>query len=340
LQYAVGRIHFDTLDEYARYARSVVEAESGAVVLPRRATFFGVRNPDDFATKLSAEQLIKPLADWAVTDQPGWSITTVEGDAATKARLGRLLGGPETPALLFTASHGMGFELGDAQQLSRQGALLCQDWPGPRHWGKRPIPADFFFAAEDVGPDARLLGLLTFDFACYGAGTPQFDDFAVAQIRRDQGALAAHVLNRREPIAPSAFVAQLPRCLLGHPKGGALAVVGHVERAWGDSFFLDGAGAQTQTFQAALKRLLEGYPIGAALEYFNQRAGETAFALSRELEDIKFGKVVTESVADGLADLWTAHSDARNYAIVVDPAVRLAVGEMAGETGPTAAPSY
>src|SRR5262249_12796854 len=138
-----------------------------------------------------------------------------------------------------------------------QGALLCQDWPGPLQWPKgKAIPPELYFSADDVETGSNVLGLVSFHFACYGGGTPRLDDFAHVDFA-SQAAV----------IAPHAFVANLPRRLLGHERGGALAVVGHVERSWGYSFRWGGAGRQLRCFQDALKILMQGKPAGYALEF-------------------------------------------------------------------------
>ena len=310
VQYAVGRIHFDKLAEYAQYAHSVVAVEQGRVALPRQATFFGVRNADDPATNLSADYLVKPLAEKISQGQPTWAVQTLLSEQASKEQLAQLLGGAQTPALLFTASHGMGFPKDDPRQLPHQGALLCQNWPGPQAW-QGAIPEKYYLAADDIGDNARLLGLLAFHFACYGAGTPRLDDFAHRAFKEPTA------------IAPHAFLANLPKRLLSHPKGGALAVVGHIERAWGYSFMWEKAGAQLAVFESTLELLMNGYPVGSATEFFNVRYAELSTEMGERLKDLKFNKKINELE---LAGIWTANNDARSYVIIGDPAVRLPVG--------------
>jgi hypothetical protein len=309
VQYAVGRIYFDTPEEYANYAKSVVNAEKEKLALDKKASFFGVANPDDPATNMSIEQLVGPLAKNMPGQTEGWAVESLLREQATKMNLSDLLSGDRVPALLFTASHGMGFPNGHDLQLSDQGALLCQDWPGPKQW-RKPVGKDFYFAADDLAADTNVHGLVVFVFACYGAGTPQMDDFSRIAFKK------------REAIASRNFIARLPQRLLGHPKGGALAFVGHVERAWGYSFVWGKAGMQLAVFESALKRMMDGYPVGYAFEYFNERYAELSTDLSSTLEEMEFGRRVEPME---LAGMWTANNDARNYVVIGDPFVKVMV---------------
>jgi len=316
VEYAVGRLHFDDLDGYRRYVTALVDYEEAAVA-PRdkAAVFFGTRHPFDGATQLSADLLVQPLAGsfqyggrFADT-VPGYQIhPPVLGQSATKAALSEILSGTgpvRRPALLFSATHGMGgWPPGHPDQRVRHGALLCQDWPGLGQ-----VSSAHYFAAADVPADARVHGLVACFFACYGAGTPQADTFW-------------HKPGEPPPIvAEEPFVAALPQRLLAHPEGGALAVIGHIERAWGYSFMARGKG-QLLPFQNAIGRILIGQPVGYAMKDFNEKYAALSANVSDVLEQMGFGKLVPDTQ---LARLWTERNDAQNYVVLGDPAAALKV---------------
>ncbi|HEV7506952.1 MAG TPA: hypothetical protein VGS07_18825 [Thermoanaerobaculia bacterium] len=315
IQYAVGRVAFDTPEEYARYAASVVAAESGKGGRERRIGFFSPRNPDDVAMELSSTLLVAPLIKRLglpskLTASRPWKIEKVLGDKARKHRLAEIYTGPNGPALVFTATHGMGFPLGDSLQRDHQGALLCGDWPGPVQW-QQAIGADLYFSADDVQADADVRGKIIFHFACHGVGTPVKLDF------REKG-------ERRRKLTRKPFVARLPQRVLAHPRGGALAVIGHVERAWPYSFLDKRDNTQIAAFESALRLLMAGFPVGAAMEGFNQRYAEISADLTRLLWRKAFHQSYSENK---IRELWTANNDARNYAVIGDPAVRVSVSQ-------------
>jgi hypothetical protein len=300
MQYAVGRIWFETIEEYKRYAQNVVAAEKSPKSGARSTAFFAPQHPEDAATELSATRLAAPLVRLAAEKRPDWTIHTAIGTDAMKDRLRGFLGGGETPDFLFTAGHGMVYANGHPRQLTHQGALMCQDWPGSHQWHER-IPPEFFFSGDDVN-GACLSGLISFHFACFSAGMPACSDFSP---------------QKRVQAAPKPFVARLPRRLL---QAGALAVVGHVDTAWPCSIEWPGAGAHIHAFEDALDRLLSGHPVGSAMEPFGVRFADLSSDLSSSLEEEKQGGKVDDQE---LAELWMNSHDTRNYIVLGDPAVRL-----------------
>jgi hypothetical protein len=102
--------------------------------------------------------------------------------------------------------------------------------------------------------------------------------------------------------------------------GGALACIGHVERAWGYSIITPGAAGQLMPFQNAIERIMGGQPLGRALTDFNERYAVLSTELATMLEDM--GNLMSVP-ANELAAAWVARNDAEGYVLLGDPAVRL-----------------
>jgi len=308
LEYSVGRIHFDDDAGYARYADAVIRYETAATLpTQKELVFWAPEHFGDRATALSVSSLIEPLQAGDGEDDPvakafGYATRSLIGPDATCAALRDALhGAASRPAVIFTAGHGLGFAASDPQQHARQGALLGQEWTGIG-----TIRDEHAVAASDIRDDANLHGLVLFLFACFGAGTPQRDLFPKDLVAAPPA------------IAPAPFVAALPQRLLGHPAGGALAVLGHVDRAWGFSIAPITGDPQIVPFRNALARLLAGQCIGNATRDF----GERHAILSAELV-ARFAPGAAAGDDRAIVRLWIERNDAGSYVLLGDPAARL-----------------
>jgi hypothetical protein len=121
-------------------------------------------------------------------------------------------------------------------------------------------------------------------------------------------------------VASSPFVAALPQRLLSHPNGSALAVVGHVERAWGYSIRPTGAGTQVGPFRDFLGRVMAGEPVGHATKNFSERYAVLSSELLSMLDETSPGP---KPAPQEVAATWVERNDAQNYVLLGDPAVRL-----------------
>lgn len=304
IEYAVGRLAFDTTQAYARYVSSVIASEDAEAATAKRLAFWAPRH--DRATEMSRDDLIHPLLEGearkpAVATQLKWESSSFLDARATKANFLEAL--KQRPSLFMTASHGIGnFRPGSDEQLASQGALLAADWRGAGS-----IRPDDYVAAADVPDEAEVGGMIVFHFACYGAGTPLRDCFR----HRDS--------QQPKTLATSEFVAALPKRLLSHPRGSALAVIGHVDRAWGSSF-VDKSGRHIGPFRNTLGLLMTGKPVGFAVGGFNERYAVLSNNVASLMEKRGFGEEIEAKL---LARAWLGRNDAQNYVVLGDPAVRL-----------------
>lgn len=313
VSYAVGRLDLEHAEAYAAYASSVVASEErsdAAAPARRRLRLFATMHPGDRPTALSATRLVTPLHEELGESARAWDVAVDVGESATRARLEDLVVGPGAPDVLFTATHGLGGRSA-ARELS--GALLCQDWPGPAVRG--PVAEGQFLSAGHLPRDAAIGPKVIFSFACFGAGTPQVSDYPAGP--DGDGALAA-----------ASFTAPLAQRVLGAPAGGALAFVGHVDRAWSCSFLWKGLDAQITPFQSTLLALMDGIRLGSAMEALTSRYAEIATELTLRIDGLqRLGKRIDDT---DLVGLWTATHDARAQVILGDPAIRVAPRGSAG----------
>jgi hypothetical protein len=319
--WGVGRVCFTrsdgmhSYDDYTAYAEQVVQFEQRAPVpTSRHIVYFATRHKRDLATQASEEELVLPIAHGMPADQTtplsgrfGFTQAVFNGEQATRAMLRTVLEGSAPggrPSLLFTATHGAGLRLADPLLPEHQGALICADWSGAG-----TVKREHWMAADDLSDHFSLEGLIALCFACYSAGCPATDQYAVAAGRMRQ-------------IAPRELVAKLPQQLLAH---GALAVIGHIDRAWNYSFSIPelGVHSQTQGFEDLLGRLMDGGRAGFATDQFNMRQAAFASALSDLVRRVTFAEHNPDFGLDEIRRIWTSFQDARSYTLLGDPAVRL-----------------
>ncbi len=321
MQWVVGRLCFDDIEDYGRYAQAVVEYESSTFrpVQRKSAAVWVTRNNGDLATAMLSGAICQDFL--ASTNQLGsrsqFNLDAFPNEKATKAQLidvlrGNLPGGP--PAVFFTGSHGCDYSGADpARQRQMQGSLVTQEWiPGT------PASPLNQFSAEDVPADAKLQGTMGFLFACYSGGCPATNSY---YFNKDGSPI---------PIAPAPMISRLPQALLSH---GTLAVIAHVDMAFPYAFQDVNQTPQVQALRTPLELLMRGKRAGLAADalslMWSSLSSQVGLALAANAAATAAASAAQKpAVSAPLAQLTIARDDARNYIVLGDPATKLRIADL------------
>jgi hypothetical protein len=321
MQWAVGRLAFDDVEDYGRYAQAVVQYESAAFhpIQRKNAAVWVTRNPGDLATAMLSGAISQDFLDPSnpLGVQRQFNLDAFPNEKATKQKLvdilrGNLPGGP--PAVFFTGSHGCDYSGADpATQRLMQGSLMTQEWiPGT------PASPANQFSANDIPADARLQGTVGFLFACFSGGCPADNSYYF----NSNGSPI--------PLAPAPIVSRLPQALLSR---GALAVIAHVDMAFPYAFQDVSGTPQTQALRTPLELLMRGKRTGLAADslsiLWSSLSAQLGLALgSNTAANPPGGAAANPSSSAPLAQLTIARDDARNYIVLGDPATKLRIADL------------
>jgi hypothetical protein len=310
MSFAVGRLYFDDVADYGRYAAAVVAYESAATTSQRKNAALWITGiPGDPMTQQLSAAL---TADFLDEDNPlgngDFKLDASIGvGKATWAQMTEILRGnlPHgRPSVIFAGTHGLQCDPKNAARMAAmQGALITQDYNPATP--TNPAQDAWLFGGGSVPADAQVDGTMVFLFACYGGGSPQGATYAV---------------NGQPATVAANMIARLPQVLLSR---GTLAVVAHVDMAFPYSFRDSYGNPLPQVLRDPLQYLMAGQNAGWAMESLTDQWPK----LQAQIDAPGNASLATSDAAR-YSHLVTAKTNARNYILLGDPAVRLRVEAM------------
>jgi hypothetical protein len=309
----VGRLAFETIDEYANYARAAAKRETDANRGAGRVVLFspGAANepPLDGADTRALESLL------TARNLAGRAVDTLAGGSATKQRLAEAIKSGPALDLLVTITQSLVFPPGHTRQRTQQGGLLCA--PTVANTAGASL-TDRVWSSSDIEDDDDYRGLLSLHVGSFCAGTERVDSLAV------------QMFNEQLLLAPEPFVSALAQRQLGHARP-SLAVIGQTDRLTlcgpADTRWV-ALGLFVRDF---VNRVLRGNTVGHALMKGSTIWAQATSDLAAKLQDAAFGATVDHA---GIASAWVNKQAFGSFILLGDPAVRLMRADQLNERIP------
>lgn len=326
----VGRLHVGTpdgeVDEagYAAYAKKVLVHERHTAQADVPDVLLYTAQDDTPATRAGHRLLVEPCLEVMQTrwkaKRPNLNPRLVPSGrdallrAAREARAG----------VMVTVAHGLGRPQSGWGSPEEQRALQ----------GALSLGGDVKLSGDMMRQTPFLPGGLWFNVACFGAATPATSVYIewveqLVQSKADGSSTIERVLRGLPAKGERPFMAALPQALLANEQG-PLAIIGHCDLAWVNSFEQLGKGwnSLSSHIRSGLETVSKGNRVGVGFQAL-VRAYQTVhngFMLNEEAR-VRARRDGIETSIDAVKQsaLWMLLNDLRNYVLLGDPAARLPV---------------